>query len=245
MERDEWFASWFDSPYYHLLYCNRDEEEAARFIGCLLQSLDLPKGSKVLDLACGKGRHSLMLSQHGLDVLGVDLSPNSIEEARKMQHTTLQFSVHDMRSVLHGKRFSAVFNLFTSFGYFDNSQENELVIQAVHKVLEPEGVFIIDFMNALKVVNGLVSEDHKQISGVEFDLHRSFDGHHIFKNIRISDGDKHLAFQERVQYLNQEDFDFLLTQNGFTVVSLYGDYNLSPFDSKFSDRLIIVAQKVG
>ena len=59
MSQKEWFASWFDSPYYHLLYQHRDDNEAKQFIGHLTEALDLPQGAKVLDLACGKGRHSI------------------------------------------------------------------------------------------------------------------------------------------------------------------------------------------
>lgn len=244
MEEKEWFANWFDSPYYHKLYQNRDEEEASRFIDCLLNRLQLKKEAHVLDLACGKGRHALMLHQHGLKVLGVDLSPNSIEHARKYQQATLSFQVHDMRQPLVGEHFDAVFNLFTSFGYFDDSKENELVMKAVHQVLEPNGLFVIDFMNAQRVVSQLIKEEYKLVDGIPFHLQRKFDGKHIYKEIHISDGDVQLSFQERVQFLVLEDFKHLLSGSGFVLKEVYGDYSLTSFDADYSDRLILIAQKV-
>ena len=86
MNQKEWFAEWFDTSYYHQLYQNRNEEEAALFISNLLQFLNLPKSSKLLDLACGKGRHSVTLNSFGYEVLGVDLAANSIQEASKFQN---------------------------------------------------------------------------------------------------------------------------------------------------------------
>ena len=131
MAEKEWFSTWFDTSYYHVLYRHRNDEEAATFIKHLINKLNLPKNSSVLDLACGKGRHSVMLHQAGFDVLGVDLSKNSISLAKQNEEDKLSFEVHDMRETMENKQFDAVFNLFTSFGYFDNSNENKKVVDAV------------------------------------------------------------------------------------------------------------------
>ncbi|MBC7524978.1 MAG: methyltransferase domain-containing protein, partial [Flavobacterium sp.] len=113
-----WYASWFDSPYYHILYKDRNYREAQIFMDNLTRYLNLPEKAKVLDLACGKGRHSIYLNQLGFEVTGVDLSENSILEAKKNENESLHFNVHDMRNPFHQK-FDAIFNLFTSFGYFE------------------------------------------------------------------------------------------------------------------------------
>ena len=118
-----WFASWFDTPYYHILYKDRNYREAQIFMDNLTHYLNLPEHAKVLDLACGKGRHSIYLNQLGFRVLGVDLSENSIEIANKNANDTLNFKVHDMREPIK-EQFDAVFNLFTSFGYFENDDDN-------------------------------------------------------------------------------------------------------------------------
>src|SRR5436190_18774056 len=92
-----WFKDWFNSPYYHQLYFNRDEHEASAFINKLIDHLQPPVGSKMLDVACGKGRHSLQLATKGFDVTGIDLSEDSIREALQYESETLHFYQHDMR----------------------------------------------------------------------------------------------------------------------------------------------------
>ena len=86
-----WFANWFDSPYYHTLYKNRDEKEAQVFIDNLIDYLQIHKGSKLIDIACGKGRHAKYFNKKGMDVVGVDLSQNSINTAKKMKTKIYNF----------------------------------------------------------------------------------------------------------------------------------------------------------
>jgi len=244
MECKEWFEDWFDTSYYHTLYKNRNDEEASAFIVNLLNYLQLEKKSEVLDLACGKGRHSLTLSKHDFHVLGVDLSANSICEAKKNEHETLRFEVHDMRKVIQGKKFKAIFNLFTSFGYFDNISDNEYVVKSMHEMLEDNGFLIIDFMNSAKVIENLVEEETKEVDGIRFHLERKYDNEHIFKHIRFKVGEEKFHYMERVQALKEKDFVQLLTANKFNIISTFGDFSLKPFNEKTSDRLILIAQKI-
>ena len=152
-----WFATWFDSPYYHLLYKNRDEKEAQVFIDNLIEKLQLKKGSKLIDIACGKGRHATYFNKKGMNVVGVDLSPNSIASAKQNENNNLQFSVHDMREVYKENHFDIVTNLFTSFGYFENKDDEQKAINAMAENLKTDGVLIIDFMNIKKVIANLIS----------------------------------------------------------------------------------------
>ena len=244
MEKKEWFASWFDTSYYHTLYKKRDDDEAQLFITNLVQKLKLEEGCKVLDLACGLGRHSITLNQLGCDVLGVDLSPNSVFEAKKNSNTSLHFSVHDMRETIPNVSFKAVFNLFTSFGYFDNLSDNTKMVKSVNHMLEPNGLFIIDFMNANKVISNLVAKEEKLIDGIHFNIERRYDGTHIYKDIRFNDKGDDFHFTERVQALKRDDFDSLLTSNGFEILTTFGNFDLKPFDIEVSDRLIIIAKKI-
>jgi cyclopropane fatty-acyl-phospholipid synthase-like methyltransferase len=239
----DWFETWFDTSYYHTLYKHRDNREAERFISNLLEHLNLPRGTRCLDLACGKGRHSLFLNKKGLDVLGLDLSANSIESAKSMENSSLKFDVHDMREVYNGKKFGAIFNLFTSFGYFDSNQDNLKVLQSVHEMLQEDGVFVIDFMNAKRTIDKLVESEQKEIDGINFNIKRSFDGSHIHKNIQFLDDNQKFEYNERVQALFKEDFENLLEKSGFKIVVLFGDFELNPFDEMNSKRLIIIAEK--
>jgi SAM-dependent methyltransferase len=243
MEKKEWFASWFDTSYYHTLYKNRNDQEAEKFVTNLIDHLELPNNSSVLDLCCGKGRHSITLNKLGFNVLGVDLSPNSIKQARSFETDGLKFDVHDMRQIIEGRQFDAVFNLFTSFGYFDSKEENHKVVQSVYTMLKPGGLFVIDFMNSKKVVNSLKTRETKTVDGIEFNISRSEDGEHIYKNISFSDNGKSFDYTERVQQISFADFESILTNNGFNILSTFGNFDLQSFDEMNSDRLIIIAEK--
>jgi cyclopropane fatty-acyl-phospholipid synthase-like methyltransferase len=243
MERKEWFASWFDTNYYHILYQSRDDVEATEFIERLVHFMRLKPNTPVLDLACGKGRHAKTLADLGLNVTGLDLSENSIHEARKHSCTNLTFGVHDMREV-YNDTFEVVFNLFTSFGYFDDQKDNEKVIKAVYEMLTDSGFFVIDFMNATRVIEQLVNKETKTAGGIEFRLSRSVINEHIVKQIDFDDKGEHFHFEERVQALRLNDFRNLLEKNGFEIVHLFGNYTLDSFEEKNSERLIIIAKKI-
>ena len=240
MSKKDWFVDWFDTSYYHLLYQNRDEQEAERFIQNLVNFLNLPANSKLLDLACGKGRHAKFLSEFGHHVMGVDLSPNSIERASEFAHEKLRFQTHDMREVIETEKFDVIFNLFTSFGYFDDDTENKRMCDSISKMLVPGGQLLIDFMNATKVIQNLVPAETKIINGITFDISRTYDGQHIYKHIDVTEGEHVSHFMERVQALKLSDFRSLL-ETHFEIIHTFGSYDLTPFEEENSDRLILLA----
>lgn len=239
----EWFESWFESPYYHTLYKNRSDEEAQQFIDRLITHLQLPLRATVLDLACGKGRHSKYLYQKGFNVTGADLSAYNIEQASKMEQDGLKFIRHDMREIITENAFNAVFNLFTSFGYFDDTNDNLLVLKAVSEELTDNGIFVIDFLNPTYVANKMVKEETKTIDGVDFLIKKRIEEGFIYKSIQITDNAKHYSYQERVQAITQKELVIMLQQSGFKVKSSFGEYDLTPFDASKSSRTILVAQK--
>ena len=243
MENKEWFAEWFDSPFYHRLYSNRDDHEARRFVEHLVAFLGLTPGQSVLDLACGKGRHSITLNACGMDVIGADLAPKSIADAAEHSNESLSFVVHDMREVMSEKYFDVVMNLFTSFGYFDSTEDNKRVLNSIHDMLHPNGLLVIDFMNAIRVVNTLVKEETKEVEGTTFHISRRYDGTHIFKDIQFSDSGKAFHFTERVQAITDQDFSALLEACGFELIRTFGDFELNPYVAESSDRLILIARK--
>src|SRR5690606_31577917 len=165
-----WYASWFDTPYYHILYKDRDYAEAQLFMDNITSYLNLPENAKILDLACGKGRHSVYLNQIGYNVTGADLSENSIAEAKKYENKTLHFCVHDMREPFKDQAFDAVFNLFTSFGYFENDEDNLKTLIAIRDSLSEYGFGVIDFMNVENVVKNLVPEEIKTVENIDFHI---------------------------------------------------------------------------
>lgn len=238
-----WFEDWFNSPFYHILYKDRDEAEAGKFIENLMDFLKLKKECQIIDLACGKGRHSLKLNQLGYRVTGLDLSPENIEEASKSANERLNFAVHDMRKVYANKEADLVLNLFTSFGYFANTADNLKTLNAVRKNLKYKGVLVIDFLNATKTMQHLVEEEIKVVDDISFKITRTIDQGFILKNISFTHMNKPYSFTERVQALELRDFEFLLGNAGFEIRNLFGNYQLKPFRKQDSERLIIVAQK--
>ena len=242
MQKKEWFAEWFDTPYYHILYKNRDNHEARVFIKSLVDLLQLPEASSVLDLACGKGRHSITLNEFGYTEIGVDLSAQSIAHANQFSNSSLSFAVQDMREPIQSKRFDAVFNLFTSFGYFSSKHENEKVCQAMAKMLNAGGKLVIDFMNAQKVIQNLVPSELKKAQDIEFDIKRIYSGTHIIKQISFQDKGQKFEFQEQVQAIDLSMFKELLAPY-FTIDSIFGSFELNEYIASESDRLIIIATR--
>jgi SAM-dependent methyltransferase len=239
----EWFEEWFDSKYYHILYQNRDEKEAQSFIDFLLEEVDLKTNAKILDLACGKGRHSQYFASLGHDVTGVDLSANSIAIAKENEKENLHFEVRDMRVSFKEDYFDLVANLFTSFGYFDDVKDNSKVLNSIETMMNEDGHFVIDFMNVEKAIRALVPSEEKEIDGVIFKITRKVEDGNIVKDITVEDNGKTFHFQEKVQALTIDNFKELIAKTDLVVDGFYGSYNLSIFDADVSDRLIIIGTK--
>jgi len=238
----KWFETWFDSKYYHILYKHRDEKEAIKFLDNITQYLNITKG-KILDVGCGKGRHAKYFNELGFNVVGIDLSLNSIAKAKLNETQNLKFYKFDMRNVFKENSFNLVTNLFTSFGYFDNSLDEQKTINAMVKNLKKDGILIIDFMNVKKIINNLVSKESKKINSVEFDITRELKDNYILKNISINDQDISLKFQEKVHALTLIDFSKMLQKASMSIVDIFGNYNLDDFNALQSDRLILIARK--
>ena len=238
-DKTRWYASWFDTPYYHFLYKERNQNEAQMFMDNLTSYLNIPKDGKILDLACGKGRHSRYLNTIGYNVTGVDLSINSIAYAKQFENETLRFDVHNMCKPYNDK-FDAVFNLFTSFGYFDDEENNLKTIEAIKADLTDSGFGVIDFMNSQYVIENLIAEDEKTVDSITFHLKRYVHDGHIIKDISFfADGEYH-EYQERVRAFTFDDFKALFNQANVHLIDFFGDYKLQPFDAKSSERLVMI-----
>jgi SAM-dependent methyltransferase len=235
----KWFSSWFDTPFYHILYKDRNDAEAHAFMDTLTNYLNFPENGKILDLACGKGRHSVYLNTLGYNVTGVDLSENSISFAKQFENDNLRFKVHDM-CLPFGKQFDGVFNLFTSFGYFDNDEDNLNTIKAIKADLNAHGFGVIDFMNSDFVTETLVPEEVKVVESISFFLRRYVQDGYILKDIKFSFEGVNYNFQERVRAFSLEDFENLFEQANVTLLDVFGDYKLSKFNKQTSERLVMI-----
>lgn len=238
--KDE-YNSWFDSSYYHLLYENRDYKEAKEFVKTILEYLNLEKKSFILDAACGKGRHSIEMEKLGYKVLGIDLSKNSISEAKKFKNKNLDFIIHDI-SVPLKKEFDAVFNLFTSFGYHSKKRDLD-IIKTIEKNLVNNGIGVIDFFNLNKVKKDLIKSEIINRKNIKFTIKRKVCNDFVIKNININDKSERHDFIEKVNALTLEDFKNYFKKTNLQIKEIFGNYNLEKFDLKSSPRLIIIFDK--
>lgn len=237
-----WFGEWFNTRYYHILYKNRNNDEAKAFMKNLVSFLKLPKNNSILDLACGKGRHSIFLNTLGYPVIGADLSENSIDYANQFANSTLKFIVQDMRKPFSVK-VDAVFNMFTSFGYFDDDNDDIKVLQNIEACLNDNGVAVLDYMNVNKVIKNLVNTEVITRDDIEFRIKRHVTDGFITKEIDLTENDEELHFQERVKAIDLDKFKHYSKQANLKIKHIFGDYNLSDFEVENSDRLILILTK--
>lgn len=238
-----WFESWFDSPYYHILYQHRNERDAEIFIDHLLDYLHPKPLDSMLDLGCGRGRHSIYLNERGFRVTGIDLSGESIEHCKKFENDNLSFFVHDMRKLFRVNDFDFVFNLFTSFGYFEKDSENQEAIKNACYSLKKGGKLVIDYLNTAFVKQHLIPSETVIVDDIKFEITREFREGFFYKDIRFTSyGDKY-HFTEKVSGLTLSDFERYLSPYGMKIEKLAGNYDLHTFSEKNSPRLIIIAVK--
>ena len=241
-----WFKDWFNSPYYHQLYFNRDTTEAAAFITKLLEYLKPQPQSTMLDVACGKGRHSLQLTTNGFNVTGIDLSEDSIKEALKNENSQLHFYQHDMRLPFWINYFEYAFNFFTSFGYFKTQREHDNAIRTIAQSLKPQGTFVLDYLNVHYSEDHAVHKSEKEIDSVNFLITKWYDEDFFYKKIIIEDEAlaEPLVYTEKVAKFSLGDFTDMFAYQGLQIQEVFGDYVFNNYDIKKSPRLIMIAKKI-
>lgn len=247
MESKEWFKDWFNSPYYHLLYNNRNDDEAIAFIEALVAKLSLPTNAKMLDVACGKGRHSKALADMGFDVTGIDLSIASILEAKQNETNQLHFFTHDMRLPFWINYFDVAFNFFTSFGYFKSQREHNNAIRSIAQSIKHNGLLVIDYLNVAFEEKQFQNDVEKVIDDLHFFVNKWHDDTHFYKQIQVQDCHTKLPINlstERVAKFLLKDFQQMLVSQNMQIQQVFGNYNLADYDAQTSERMIIIAKKM-
>jgi SAM-dependent methyltransferase len=245
MPGQAWYKDWFNSPFYHKLYFDRDEQEAEAFIKKLVQHLQPAPGSRMLDVACGKGRHSKTLASLGYAVTGIDISADSIQYARQFENDNLDFFVHDMRLPFYAYYFDLAFNFFTSFGYFKTRREHDDAIRTIAQSLKKGGRLVIDYLNVHYAEERLVPREEKEMDGTHYSIHRWDDETHFYKKITVTDPSlkEPLVFTEKVAKFSLGDFTDMLSFQGLQVQEVFGDYDFNNYEVRKTARLIVIAGK--
>lgn len=248
-ERDPWYACWFGEEYL-ALYPHRDDAEAltqGQFARHLLAPYLRQARVGFLDLACGTGRHAVVLGEAGRGVAGLDLSLHLLAEARRRPERPHPGYVRgNMRRLpFRAGAFGAVVNFFTSFGYFEDSRDDAAVVAEVARVLSPGGAFLSDVFNADRVVATLTSREEKHIAGLRVSIRRRYDAltRRIEKEIEMGIGDERRVFRECVRVYSETELRELHRAGGFRIQGAFGDFDGSPFDPRRSPRLILLGEK--
>lgn len=246
MPTDSWLQDWFSSPYYHQLYFRRDEKEADMFVSRMASHLHPPPGARMLDVACGRGRHARSLAAMGFDVTGIDISRANIAEALLSEHDHLHFFVHDMRLPFLINYFQYAFNFFTSFGYFRTEREHYNSIRTIAQSLRTGGCFVMDYLNVHYAEDNLVHEQDIGIEGVNFYIKKWFDETHFYKKIVIEDEklSEPLEFMEKVAKFSLGDFNDMFSFHKLQIQEVFGDYEFGHYDVRKSPRLVMLARKI-
>lgn len=239
----DWFESWFDSPYYHSLYKHRDQAEAEDFLGRLVKQLGFDRSGKLLDIACGRGRHALYLNRCGFDVSAFDISPASITFDKQFENERLHFFLHDMRKPFKKDHFDYALNLFSSFGYFEDDKESQASLQAAADNLRPGGTFVFDYANMHWVIRHALNPHTEVNDGIHFNVTKRLDDRFVVKSIEFEAEGKPFRFEERLRSFTPEELRRMISATGLEIIHEFGDYALGPFSPENSQRWVIAAMK--
>ncbi len=237
----EWFREWFGETYLSL-YPHRDEAEAAAGVALYLRHASHREGDRVLDLACGAGRHLEPLRDAGLRPVGIDLSATLLTEAAGRAGARGSLARGDMRALPFADgAFHGLVNFFTSFGYFRSHDDDARVLAEMRRVLRPGAPFIMDYLNAPWVRARLRPESRGELDGRPVVQTRWVEGDQVFKRIEIGgdDGRPPEVFHERVRLYSAEALEGLLRAARLIPEARYGGYGGEPH-SQASPRLLVL-----
>jgi 2-polyprenyl-3-methyl-5-hydroxy-6-metoxy-1,4-benzoquinol methylase len=242
----EWWKTYFDDNYLSLY--SFTENSAPFQVDGVLKMLKIEPPSKILDLCCGFGRHSLLLASKGYDVTGLDLSEKLLQQARQKADSArvnLELEKRDMRDIQFLNEFDAVINLYTAFGFFDSEAEDLLVLQGVARALKPGGRFLIDTINRDFVIQMQQMQRWNIENGTVILEERFFDFFksrlEIIHHLVDSKGLKQKLESSFRLYTLREMLD-MFNRAGLTLTDLFGDFDGSHYAAN-SPRMILVARK--
>lgn len=247
-----WYEEWFNSDYYLKLYSHRNDIEAEACIDIIQRATQFHPGAdekyRVLDIACGPGRHAISLAKRGFAVTAVDLSTTLLRYAHstaQKEGAPVRFLQLDMRSMDFHEEFDLAVQLFSSFGYFRTVEEDAAVLRGARRALRNVGYYAIDLINPQVLAKTLVPKSTRLIEGgIRVTEERKIVEDRVEKTITIpSEGEK-LKFHESVRLYKPEQIERLLRESGFLPTHWFGDYAGLPFDREKSRRMIIISKVV-
>ncbi len=241
----DWFKEWFNSDLYLKVYNHRGSEDAEKLVDLILSFINPVKQSKILDSACGVGRHSNYLAEKGFNVFGFDLSKNLLLEASeraKEKNLNVKYLLTDIRTACFKTKFDIILNMFTSFGYFENDEENFCFFRNAKSFLKDDGYLVIDYFNPIYLRSNLVVNSHKLFNDILIDEHRLFEGNRIKKKINIKNENDVFEFEESVALYEFCELKSRFEEMNFKILKTFGDYSGHDFVEEKSERIILILQ---
>ncbi|MCP5062816.1 MAG: class I SAM-dependent methyltransferase [Ignavibacteriae bacterium] len=242
----EWFEDWFSSKEYLEVYKHRNSEDAERLLELILNNISIEPDAKILDAACGAGRHSIYLAEKDFNVTGFDLSSTLLKianENSKHLKLDINFINSDIRQFSSKTNFDLIVNLFTSFGYFDSDEENFAFPSNAFDILNESGYFVLDFLNKNYVIKTLVPESEKRIGDKIITEKRKIENSRVVKTIIINEDSKISEYFESVKLYSSEVILDKFSEIGFKIKSIFGSYSGNDFVENKSERFIVIFQK--
>jgi SAM-dependent methyltransferase len=247
MVAPEWFRGFFDDTYLEILKAQGGTKRTRAEVDFLVKALRLKLGARVLDVPCGFGRHSGELARRGYSVVGVDLSPTMLREARRRHREgeRLRFVRHDMRRLSYQGEFDAVVCLFTSFGYF-SERENVATLKKMARALKPDGRLLIDHRNPYWDARLPTRRWDRETSRIFVLSNLCFNrrtGVHENTWLILRLGDRQIVRKAlRVRLWTRRQWERRLRAAGARLVRAYAGLDGRPY-RRASGRLIVLAEK--
>ena len=242
----EWFKDWFNTSEYLSVYQHHNESDAEEHIKLILENVRISSRAKILDMACGAGRHAILLARKNYDVTAVDLSENLLAIAKQTadnENLSINFVHSDIRKFNPTDTFDLILNLFTSFGYFETDEENFAVLRKAYNLLIYEGYFVLDFFNSEYLAHNLVEYSTEVVDDEEIHLYRKIKNKRVIKKIVITKNGKLNQFEESVRMFTKGELADAITKIGFDIYKTFGDFLGNEFDNVNSPRLIMICKK--
>lgn len=244
--KSEWFRDWFNTEEYLNVYQHHNESDAEDHVKLILGNIRLSSGVKILDMACGAGRHAIIFARKNFDVTAVDLSESLLAIAKKNaddENLNINFVHSDIRNFKSDDKFNLVLNLFTSFGYFESDEENFAVLQKAYDLLTDDGFFVLDFFNSYFLQQNLVESSEENLGEVKIHQFRKIKENRVTKKIVITKNGNLSQFEESVRMFTKDELVNAIQNIGFDIYKTFGDFLGNEFDILNSPRLIMICKK--
>lgn len=260
MTQADWWKTLFDQKYLDTYLSDLTSERTVKEVDFVVQATSLQPSDKILDLACGHGRHSIELAKRGFNVTGLDYSEPFIEKAKsdtRQAGVNVEFLRGDMKNLPFNENLDVVLMLFTSLGYF-NDEHNQKTLREIGKSLKPNGRFLIDVISGEAVISRFNKEGQKEEGSNRLKIPRTYEvGGLTVDEVEWFDPDEHQIHNHRewVDKSGQKkEYDYylrvytvpqykeMLSKAGLQFREVWGDFQGNSHNQD-NFRTIILAEK--